>query len=234
MNIPAQDHASTRYARIAGALYLCIILSGLYGEFFVRASLIEMDDPIATAENILASQSLYRSGFAADMIMVLCDVALAIVLYALFKPVNNLLSLAASVFRLIQASILSVNLLTYVAAILLLTGSSYAANANHHELDSMMTLFLNLHSYGYDLGLIFFGVSNLLIGYLIIKSVFIPGWIGYGLIAAAVVYLTGSTVRFIFPEWSETIEPVYIIPLAAELSFCIWLLSRKPGNAIKV
>ncbi|MBE9542421.1 MAG: DUF4386 domain-containing protein, partial [Proteobacteria bacterium] len=87
-------------------------------------------------------------------------------------------------------------------------------------------LFLDLHSHGYDLGLIFFGLSSLILGFLVVKSDYFPGIFGYGLMAAAVVYLAGSFSLFLFPEYSPFIEPIYIVPLVAELSFCLWLLVK--------
>jgi fructose-specific phosphotransferase system IIC component len=83
-----------------------------------------------------------------------------------------------------------------------------------------------MHSHGYDLGLLFFGFSNLILGCLVIKSDYFPGILGYGLIAAALVYLTGSLTVFLFPDYISLIKPIYIVPLVAELSFCLWLLVK--------
>jgi FtsH-binding integral membrane protein len=55
--------------------------------------------------------------------------------------------------------------------------------------------------------------------------------LGYGLIAAALVYLAGSFVLFLAPEYASYIEPVYIVPLIAELSFCFWLLIKGVRNS---
>lgn len=214
------------YARVAGALYLIIIVCGVFSEIFVRSSLIEAGDANATANNILASESLFRIGFLADSIMLLSDVAIAVLLYALLKPVNQTLALVAAAFRLTQAAILGVNLLNFYAVLLLLTGAVYTTAFSAEQTHAFAMLLLEMHSHGYDLGLLFFGISNLVLGYLIIKSDYFPGLLGYGLIAAAVVYLIGSLVRFLLPDYLAIIQPIYIIPLIAELSFCLWLLFR--------
>jgi hypothetical protein len=158
--------------------------------------------------------------------MLLSDVAIAVLLYALLKPVNKTLALITTAFRLTQAAILGLNLLNYYGALLLLTGAGYAAVFETDQLYALVMLLLDLHSHGYDLGLLFFGLSNLILGYLIIKSEYFPGIFGYGLIAAAVAYLVGSFVRFLLPDYVSFIKPVYIIPLIAELSFCLWLLFK--------
>ena len=197
----------------------------LFGELFVRSRLIVEGDAGATAANILASMSLFRVGFVADATMLLSDVALAVLLYVLLRPVDRTLSLLAAAFRLTQASILGLNLLFYHAASLVLTNTSLEALFGAQQSQALATLFLNLHSHGYDLGLIFFAASNFILGYLIVKSRSSPTLLGCGLIAAAIVYLTGSFVRFLAPNLMPVIEPAYAIPLVAELVFALWLLT---------
>lgn len=214
------------YARVAGLLYLIIIVFGISSEVFIRSNLIVTGDAAATATNILASEGLFRLGFLADVFMLLSDVAIAILFYVLLKPVSKTLALMAAVFRLTQAAILGFNLLNYYAALLLLNGVAYTTVFNPDQLNALALLFLDLHSHGYDLGLLFFGLSSIILGYLIVKSNYFPAILGYGLIAAAVVYLTGSFTRFLFPEYISFIEPIYIVPLIAELSLCLWLLVK--------
>lgn len=213
-------------ARVAGLLYLIIIVCGIFSEGFVRAGLIVAGDPAATAANIVSSEGLFRIGFAADAIMLLSDVAIAVLFYVLLKPVSKMLALTAAAFRLTQAAILAFNLLNYYAALLLLDGLQYAAAFKEEQLHALAMLFLDMHSHGYDLGLIFFALSNFVLGYLVVKSDYFPAILGYGLIAAALVYMTGSSVHFLFPDYVPIIAPLYIVPLIAELSFCLWLLVK--------
>jgi hypothetical protein len=214
------------YARVAGLLYLVIIVSGIFSEAFVRSSLIVAGNANATAANILASGPLFRIGFAADALMLLCDVAVAVLLYMLLRPVSRTLSLTAAAFRLTQAEILGFNLLNYHAALLLMSGAGYASAFEPEQLHTLGMFFLDLHGHGYDLGLLFFGVSNLILGYLVVRSGYFPALLGYALMAAAAVYLTGSLARFLFPDYLSLVTPAYIVPLLAELSFALWLLAK--------
>jgi hypothetical protein len=66
----------------------------------------------------------------------------------------------------------------------------------------------------------------LILGRLVVRSGYFPRVLGYGLVAAAIVYLAGSFTRFLFPEYVSFITPVYIVPLVAELAFCLWLLVK--------
>jgi hypothetical protein len=212
------------YARVAGFLYLIIIVFGIFSEVFIRSNLIVTGDAATTASNILSSEGFFRFGFVADSFMLLSDVAIAVLFYVLLKPVSNTLALMAAAFRLTQATILGFNLLNYYAALLLFKGTEYTTAFKPDQLNSLAMLFLDLHSHGYDLGLIFFGISSFILGYLVIKSAYFPSALGCGLIAASMVYLTGSFTLFLFPVYTSYIEPIYVVPFAAEVSFCLWLL----------
>jgi hypothetical protein len=213
-------------ARIAGLLYLVIIACGIFSEVYVRSRLIVPGDAAATAANILASAKLFQMGFVADSIMFLSDVAIAILLYALLKAVNHTLALMAAAFRLAQAAILGANLLNYHAAFLLLDGGRYGYPGAGDQHRTLMMVFLDLHKHGYDLGLLFFAASNLILGYLIIKSNLFPSIFGYALQISAVVYLAGGYCRFVFPQYLDLLQPAYFIPFVAESSFCLWLLIK--------
>jgi Domain of unknown function (DUF4386)/FGGY family of carbohydrate kinases, N-terminal domain len=70
--------------------------------------------------NILASEALFRAGFAADLIVFLADVALAILLYRIFRPVRRTLLMLAAAFRLTQTAIIGLNLLNILTALMMI------------------------------------------------------------------------------------------------------------------
>lgn len=213
-------------ARGAGWLYLAIIVCGLVGELVVRTNLIVAGDAPATAANVLASTGLFRLGFLADSIMFLCDVALAGLLYMLFRPVSKVLALVAMSLRLAQAAVLALNLLHYYGALLVLEGTGFASGFESSQLQALSYLLLDLHGHGYDLGLLLFGLHCLLLGSLVWRSGFLPRILGALVAAAGVVYLIGSYTRFLFPAYLQAITPIYAIALVAELGLCLWLLIK--------
>lgn len=214
------------HARAAGILYLSIIVCGLFSELYVRSRLIVSGDAMATATNILASEGLFRVGFASDVVMVLSDVALAIVLYVLLRPVSRTLSLIAASLRLVQSAILGMNLLNLLVALLVLgsVGSMAAFEAGQRQ--ALALLFLDAHKQGYDLGLIFFGVQCLVLGYLLYRSDYVPRILAILMVLAGVAYLVGSFTLFLFPAHVEAVSPVYGVCVVAELSLGLWLLIK--------
>ncbi len=217
------DYDISLLGRAAGLLYLVIIVCGIGGEVVIRASLYDDIDISVTAANILTDSALFKAGFFADSVMLLCDVVIAIVFYRLFEQVDKTLALSAMVFRLIQAVIIGMSLLFYFAAYLLLTGNAQADAQAY----TLLSLLIDMHAYGYDLGLIFFAIANLVLGVLVIRSGFCPRPLGYGLVIAAVVYVVGSYTRFMAADYHALVEPAYLVPLLVELAFCLWLLLGK-------
>src|SRR6266849_2215233 len=108
------------YARTGGILYLFIIVAALFGEVFVRGRLIVEGDAAATASNILGSETLFRVGLAGEMLTCACDVALAMILYALLEPVSRRLALLGAFFRLTFVAVYSVAKLFEIAALVFL------------------------------------------------------------------------------------------------------------------
>ena len=108
------------YARVAGLMYLLVALLAPFAEFFVRKGLIVPGDPAATAANVVASESLFRAGFASDLAVFVMEVALAAVLFVLFRPVSRPLALVMAFARLAMATVLGFNLLHMLTGLQLL------------------------------------------------------------------------------------------------------------------
>src|SRR5512143_3490482 len=97
------------YARTGGALYLIIIVAGMFGELFARGPLIVSGNAAATASLIASSPSLWRAGVAGDVVMHMCDIGAMLVFWVLLSPVNRNLALFALLSNLVQTSVLVAN-----------------------------------------------------------------------------------------------------------------------------
>jgi hypothetical protein len=214
-------------AHVAGVLYLTIILSGLFSELFVRSGIIVPGDAAATAANIAGNTFLFRIGFISDLVMVMSDVGVALLFYLLLKPVNMGLSMLAAFFRLTQATVIGLNLLNYYMPLLILGDNNYLGGFSVEQTNSLVLLFLSAHSYGYLISGIFFGISCIILGYLIYKAEYFPKWLGTLISAAGISYLIDSSVNFLFPEFASLSEYlVMTIAVISELSLCFYLLFK--------
>lgn len=218
------------YAKAAGIGYLLIIVSGIFAEFFVRSSLIVPGDPAATANNILSSELLFRSGLASEFLMLTADVAVALALYIVFKGVSESLALLAAFFRLTHASIVGANLLNIYVPLLLLKDSGYLTALGENQRQALALLLLQAHGYGYAIGLVFFGVYCLILGYLVLESRYVPRILGVLLLVAGLGYLIdsfGRTLLANYADFEALFGMVVLLPaFLAEVSFSLWLVVK--------
>jgi hypothetical protein len=208
-------------ARTAGVIYLAIIGLGLFGEVFVRGSLVVGGDAAATASNILGAQQLWRVGVATDLLMHVLDVPLIVFFYLLLKPIDRHLALLATVFNVVQTCILAANKLTLVAALSLV--ASKIADA-----PSLALMAIDLHAHGFGIGLVFFGLTCVLRGILILRSTYVPRPLGVLLVLAGAGYLVNTFALLVHPPLAAALFPAILLPaLVAELALSIWLLATR-------
>lgn len=218
------------YARIAGILYLVIILMGIGAEALVRNKLFVSGDANATANNIMHADFLWKMGITADLIMHICDLPVMIILYYLLKPVSKKLALLNLSFNLIQTAVLVLNKLNLLAALFFLGDAEYLKSFTPDQLHTLSYLSIKLHDFGFGIGLIFFGFVCLLEGYLIFRSVYFPKTIGVLMTVAGICYLTNSFVLILAPQFSSI---ALLMPcLLAELSFSLWLIFKGVNRSI--
>jgi len=216
-------HPTLISARAAGAIYLAIIGLGLFGEAFVRGSLVVSGDVATTANNILGSQPLWRMGIASDVLMHVLDVPLIVFFYLLLRPVSQPIALLATFFNIVQTCVLAGNKLTLVAVLTVL-GSS-APGLTPTDSYALASLALGLHGYGFGIGLIFFGLTCLARGYLIFRSGYIPRALGVLLGLAGVSYLINSFALLLSPSLAAILFPAVLLPaFVGELLLSLWLL----------
>lgn len=219
--------ASPRFkARMAGGLWLMVIVVSMFA-FVIRSPLIVRGDAAATATNILASESLFRLGFAADLIAGVCYMGVTVLLYDLLKPVSRSLSLLAAFSGLAGIAIGSATSLTNLAALVLLGGGEYSSAFTTSQLQAMAMMSLRLSLQGFSLCMVFFGFQCILIGCLIVRSTFLPRILGVLLAIGGSSYVISSFASFLAPAFGARLFP-FIVPAAllGEGSLTLWLIVK--------
>jgi hypothetical protein len=212
------------YARIAGVLFLVSLVAGGFGEFFVPSKLIESADATATAHNVIASESLFRMGFASYLVEAVCDVSLTLVLYVLLTPVSRNLALLAAFFRLVSTATFGIAAFFYFAALLLLGGAAYLKTFSPDQLNTLALLSLNFYGYGGEIFMVFYGVGSILLGYLMFRSGYFPKTLGALLALGGLGFVVRNFTLVLAPAYASSI---LLLPTAlAVLSLALWLLAR--------
>src|SRR5712664_1376440 len=211
-------------ARITGGLWLMVIVAGMTA-FFIRSPMMVRGDAAATAANILASESLFRFDFAADLMAGVFYMGVTVLLYSLLKPVSRSLSLLAAFFGLAGVAIGSAISLTNLATLILLGDGQYSSAFTTSQLQSMALMSLRLYVQGFNITMAFFGFQCFLIGCLIVRSTFLPRILGVLLAIGGSSYIISSFATFLAPAFGARLAP-FIVPAAllGEGSVTLWLI----------
>lgn len=217
-------------ARIAGLGYLAIFILTTVANSFALEKIIVTGDAVATANNILASGSLFRLGIAGWMIVLMCDAVVAWALYLFLKPVNRELALLAAWMRLLFVAIFAAGLLSLFPILELLSGAEHMKAFDPGQLNAQIMAHLRAYQNGVHASFVPFGLNILVLGYLIFKSGNAPRVLGILLMAAAAGYQIDSFGNFLSPAYAAN-EMNFIIfvavPAAAsELWLTLWLLVK--------
>jgi hypothetical protein len=225
MSSALMDAKPQLHARVAGFLYLVTIVMGVYAEFFARGSLMVHGDPISTARNILTHETLYRLGLAADLIMSAAYIGVTVLLLALLRPVDRLLSNLAAVFSIIGIAAIAANSIVHAAVLVFVTQQNSSMTVGPTEMNSIAYAFLRLHGQGYNIASVFFGFYCTLVGWLIIRSEFLPRLIGALMLIAGVSFLVDSFSIIAIPEIGPYVSTyTSLASLIGEGALTVWLL----------
>ncbi len=97
------DASLQKAARVAGFVYMLIIIIGVLNGIFIDSKLIVLGNDTATANNIMANDLLFRTGIVSILILYASVVVLSWSLYVILKAVNKNLALLAMLLRLAEA-----------------------------------------------------------------------------------------------------------------------------------
>lgn len=214
-----------RLARMAGGLYLINIVLGFFAIGYIPAAIFVTGDAAATAHNIQTHELLYRSGLVAHIVVTLTNVPLALIFYELFKVVNRRLALLDVFFILIATAIEAAGLVNEFAPLVLLGSGPYASALPATGLQALAYMPGDLSAINYDIYTVFFGFDIIILGYLVLRSTFLPRAIGALLAIDALAYLVYGLADLLAPQLAAHLIPWIQLPsLLGEGSLCLWLL----------
>ncbi|MEJ1998770.1 MAG: DUF4386 domain-containing protein [Maritimibacter sp.] len=229
-----KDPKSRSYARFAGALYLSVAFIGPFSILYVPSQINVAGDAAATMANLVAHRGLYMAGLAGDAAIMLIELALAVMLYFMFKPVNATGAAIAGLSRFMETAVMAVMLLLSAAALGFADPASAPMGFDDAQRAGMTGMMLHLHDAGVWVWQVFFALHLAVLGQLIVRSGLYPRLIGWAMSLGGIGYLLDSLHKFAFPE-ADLLGMITGIFLAvvslAEISFALWLLIRGPRSA---
>ena len=210
------------YARTAGLLYLIVILAGIVAQMFISGKLVVDNDAAATAANILSHRSLFQLGFTIYLIEMTSQIAMIVLLYRLFKPVDPTVALLALFFAIVGCVIKTLSRLFYIAPLLVLGEPHYLSVFSAEQLQALALMLLKINDQAAGMALAFFGFSTFLNGYLILRSEFLPRFLGVLSVLGGLGWLT-----FLYPPLGNQLFPVILLfGIVGSIAQILWFLIK--------
>jgi hypothetical protein len=201
-------------------------IPGFFALIYVPTKLIVHGNAAATAGNITAHESLFRLGVACNLISQAGFIFVALALYDLLNGVDRRKAVLMTTLILVAIPIAFLNEVNAIAALLLVRGGDFLSILEKPQRDALAMLFLNLHSYGFDVAGIFWGLWLFPLGLLVYRSRFLPRFLGVLLILNGFTYPINSFMSLLLPQYEHMVSR-WITPLSfGELVFMFWLLIK--------
>jgi hypothetical protein len=189
---------------------------------YVHSRFVIASGTAAAASNTLVTESLYRFGFIFDLIAVASGIAVTALFYRLFKPVSGRLSLCAAYVNLMGCATTTASCLLHFVPMAILRATDYFP-IFATKLEPLALLFLRMRVQTANIGIVFAGVYCILIGFLILRSSFLPSSLGVLMAIAGLGWLT-----FLSPALSNGLAPFnsVVSGLIGEGSLMLWLMIK--------
>jgi hypothetical protein len=210
---------------IAGVVYLSLILVAPFAMLYVPGKLIVRGNAAATADNILAHETMFRLSIFGDLIGHIIFICLAVVLYRLLGSMNKTWAMLMLSFVLVSAAVGFLNALNNIGAVILFRGGEFLDVIDKPQRDALGMLFVRLHNQGEFISEIFWGVWLFPFGLLVYRSRFLPRTLGIWLIIACFAWIALSITALFFPAHYSSVfawlQPAFFAEMAIMLYFLI-------------
>jgi hypothetical protein len=212
-----------RTARIAGLWYLGFTLGPFY-LLYVPSRTVVQNDAAATAASVLGHETLYRWGMLAETLGAVIFIGLSLALYRLFEGVDRHRARQLMALVLVSSALGLVTVVFNAAALLVFRGGDAFAAFDGHTREAVGMLLIRIHGQAIGVNQTFWGLWLLPFGWLVVRSRFLPRWLGYWLLLDGIAWIVVGITWFLAPDYADALfryfQPVFL----AELVAMIWLL----------
>jgi len=212
--------------RFAGLLYLLVSIPAPFALIYVPSKLIVHGNATATANNIAASETLFRLGIAVQLISQAGFIFVALALYNLLKGVNRRHASLMVTLIVVSIPIAFLNELNAIAALVLVRGADFLSTFEKPQRYALAMLFLNLHDHGFGVAEIFWGLWLFPLGLLVYRSRFLPRFLGVWVALGGFAYVILSLTGVLLPQYQDKVftysQPVFF----GEVALMLWLVIK--------
>ena len=217
------ERRQRRYARVAGFLFLWLIITGLAGAITI-SHIVGSGTFAERAKRVAASEHLYRLALSSELVETLSAAVLAFSLYVTLRPVDGLLAQLAMYWRLGESFIGAGGMLGAYLTLRLYTSPQSGGALGADQSEALLGLTDAAGFAAYNISAIFFSIGSILFCYLFFKSRYIPRILSaFGIFASVIVTIMcfGS---LIFPEHAATLQYGWAPMAIFEVLTGFWLM----------
>ena len=207
-------------------MYLITMATALFGEGYVRGSLYVSESAVQTAQNLIASNQLFRLALVTDLLTFSGVVVLVWALYQLLRHVHMELATLGAFFRLVEIGTHFSALAFGVAALSLLARGEYTQSFQDPQLFGLVGLALRAQGAGLSIGFIPLGLGSAVFAYLLFRSGFVPRLIAAWGIGSSLMLATYSFGVVLSPTTTDFFYVAMIPMFIYEVSLGLWLLVK--------
>jgi hypothetical protein len=213
-------NTTSKIARTAGMFYLVYVITSVVANLFGKFVFVEA--PV-TVNHIMTHALEFRIGFVINLFSVVLFLLAAWALYVLLKPVNKELALLFLLFNAAGFAVWLFSSLCLFGSLVVLNGSEIMKVFQPDQLQALAVFFVSLYKNGVYIDQVPYGVWLFPLGYLVLKSGFLPKIFGILLIADGICQFIYVCQRLIFTDLAIIAYPCLVISFIAEVSLALWL-----------
>jgi Domain of unknown function (DUF4386) len=210
-------------ARIAGLWYLMLALGPFY-LLYVPSKTIVRHDAAATSALIISHEKLFRFGLLAETLGAVVFVGLALALYRLFEEVDRHRARQMVGLVLVSAALILVGVVFKAGALIVFRGEDALAAFDQQSRQAIGMLLIQLHRQANGVNEMFWGLWLLPFGWLVVRSRFLPRWLGYWLLLDGICWVVFAVTGLLAPAYEGILFRVFQPAFLAELAIMLWLL----------
>ena len=220
--------AQRRAAKAAGIAYLVTVLLVVVANFAIHEKLNVVGDANATAQKIIAHETLFRAGVAMDLVYCIGGIVLLTAFYVILEPVSRGLAILSTLWKLVYVLAWMVMTISLFDALRLVKGADYLHVFEPDRLNALAKLYLAARFDRYYGGLLFFAFGGVVASWLWLKSRYIPRWLAAGSLIAYAWCAFCAAAFIIFPSFSNVVNLWFFdTPMALfEIFLSVWLLIK--------
>jgi hypothetical protein len=215
-----------RQARLAGLLYLLIVLVGPVRLIYIPSTLFVSGNAAETAANIVAHETLFRWAMFGDLFIGTVLIFVVLALYRLLESAGRMLAVAMVIFGgLMPSAIYFINVANDAAALVLVHGAPFLDTFSQAQRESLAMLFLRLHREVITAAETLWGLWLLPLAILVWRCGFLPRVLAAWLALNGLAYIAQSFAGFVMPQLSDRLDAVCFPLQLGEVAFMLWLLA---------